>query len=140
MYKVLHYSDKLVLSLLIVTWCVRLCFQATHNFYFKLEDNQNIYCTATHLFSFFFYSLACRFQGLTLTECNHSMKFPTQSQSGPSLAQLSPSLYFIATLGPTWEFQPCLKSCNLAGWTTKWHDYAMGTGHHIDSATDQPTT
>ena len=35
----------------------------------------------------------------------------------------------IATLGPTWEFQPCLKSCNLASWTTKWHDYAMGTGH-----------
>ena len=28
-----------------------------------------------------------------------------------------------ATLGPTWEFQLCLKSCNLASWTTKWHDY-----------------
>ena len=25
-----------------------------------------------------------------------------------------------ATLGPTWEFQLCLKSCNLASWTTKW--------------------
>ena len=25
----------------------------------------------------------------------------------------------IATLGPTWEFQLCLKSCNLASWTTK---------------------
>ena len=35
----------------------------------------------------------------------------------------------IATLGPTWEFQPCLKSCNLASSTTKWHDYARGTGH-----------
>ena len=33
----------------------------------------------------------------------------------------------IATLGPTWEFQLCLKSCNLASWTTKWHDYATGT-------------
>ena len=26
-------------------------------------------------------------------------------------------------LGPTWEFQPCLKSCNLESWTTKWHDF-----------------
>ena len=33
----------------------------------------------------------------------------------------------IAILGPTWEFPPCLKSCNLASWTTKWHDYARGT-------------
>ena len=36
---------------------------------------------------------------------------------------------YIATLGPTWEFQLCLKSCNLASWTTKWHDYATGTTH-----------
>ena len=43
----------------------------------------------------------------------------------------------IATLGPTWEFQLCLKSCNLASWTTKWHDYATGTTHHIDSATEK---
>ena len=35
----------------------------------------------------------------------------------------------IATLGPTCEFQSCLKSCNLASWTTKWHNSAMGTGH-----------
>ena len=35
--------------------------------------------------------------------------------------------WVIATLGPNWEFQPCLKSCNLASWTTKWHDYARGT-------------
>ena len=31
----------------------------------------------------------------------------------------------IATLGPTWEFQLCSKSCNLASWTTKWQDYAL---------------
>ena len=36
---------------------------------------------------------------------------------------------FIAPLGPTWEFQPCLKSFNLASWTTKWNDSARGTGH-----------
>ena len=35
----------------------------------------------------------------------------------------------IATLGPTWEFQLCLKSCKLASWTTKWHDSATGTTH-----------
>ena len=26
----------------------------------------------------------------------------------------------IATLGPTWEFKLCLKSCKLASWTTMW--------------------
>ena len=28
---------------------------------------------------------------------------------------------FLPNSGPTWEVQPCLKSCNLASWTTKWH-------------------
>ena len=30
---------------------------------------------------------------------------------------------FLPHSGPTWEFQPCLKSCNLASWTTKWYDF-----------------
>ena len=25
--------------------------------------------------------------------------------------------------GPTWEFQPCLKSRNLESWTMKWHGF-----------------
>ena len=33
---------------------------------------------------------------------------------------IAPPKNFIATLGPTWEFQLCLKSCNLASWATKW--------------------
>ena len=37
------------------------------------------------------------------------------------------TFFFFATLSPTWEFQPCLKSCNLASWTTKWHDSSRGT-------------
>ena len=35
-----------------------------------------------------------------------------------------------ATLGPTWEFQLSLKSCNIASWTTKWHNSVKGTTHH----------
>ena len=31
---------------------------------------------------------------------------------------------------PTWEFQLCLKSCNIASWTTKWHNSVKGTTHH----------
>ena len=31
---------------------------------------------------------------------------------------------YVATLCPTWEFQLCLKSCNLASWTTKLQWYA----------------
>ena len=38
-------------------------------------------------------------------------------------------IWNIATLGPTWEFQLCLNSCNLASWAPKWHDYATGTTH-----------
>ena len=47
-----------------------------------------------------------------------------------SVALLSPTCitHFFATLGPTWEFQLCLKSCNLASWTTKWH-YYVGVSH-----------
>jgi len=33
-----------------------------------------------------------------------------------------------ATLGQTWEFQLCLKSCNLASWTKEWH-YYVGVSH-----------
>ena len=54
-----------------------------------------------------------------------------------SLPSHNPELFFIATLGPTWEFKLCLKSCNLASWATKWHDY-IPVDHHIDSATDPP--
>ena len=59
-------------------------------------------------------------------------------------------LHHVGIVGPTWEFQICLKSCNLASWATKWHDYVPvdhpphrlrnQPTHHIDSATDPPTT
>ena len=49
-------------------------------------------------------------------------------------------VYNIATLGPTWEFQPCLKCCNLASWTTKWHESAMGTSHPPTQPPTQPPT
>ena len=44
----------------------------------------------------------------------------------------------IATLGPTWEFQLCLKSCNLASWTTKWHYFPTGI-HPPHRLRNQPT-
>ena len=57
---------------------------------------------------------------------------------------------FLPHWGPTWEFQLGLKSCNLASWATKWHNYVPvdppphrlrnRPTRHIDSATDPPTT
>ena len=46
-----------------------------------------------------------------------SLSLPNKCFSGLCVKSLSAP---IATLGPTWEFQLSLKSCNLASWTTKW--------------------
>ena len=43
------------------------------------------------------------------------------------LIPIANSFQNVAKLGPTWEFQLSLKSCNIASWTTKWYDYGTGT-------------
>ena len=44
--------------------------------------------------------------------------------------------YIIATLGPTWKFQLCFKSCKLTSWTTTWLWNVRGTSQ---PATHPPT-